>query len=59
MKIGWMRDLCYMCCCLLIALNRYKARDVTNESIVALKKIPLQDVDEGVPSTVWDLLCSL
>jgi len=29
----------------------YKARDVVNESIVALKKIPLIDVDEGVPST--------
>ena len=35
--------------------HRYKARDVTNESIVALKKIPLLDVDEGVPSTVWTL----
>lgn len=29
----------------------YKARDVTNNQIVALKKIRLEAEDEGVPST--------
>jgi serine/threonine protein kinase len=29
----------------------YKARDITDNSIVAMKKIPLIDIDEGVPST--------
>lgn len=29
----------------------YKARDTTNNSIVALKKIRLEAEDEGVPST--------
>lgn len=29
----------------------YKARDVTNDQIVALKKIRLEAEDEGVPST--------
>eukprot|EP00615_Pteridomonas_danica_P014285 CAMPEP_0114409750 /NCGR_PEP_ID=MMETSP0102-20121206/23596_1 /TAXON_ID=38822 ORGANISM="Pteridomonas danica, Strain PT" /NCGR_SAMPLE_ID=MMETSP0102 /ASSEMBLY_ACC=CAM_ASM_000212 /LENGTH=292 /DNA_ID=CAMNT_0001577213 /DNA_START=1 /DNA_END=879 /DNA_ORIENTATION=+ len=29
----------------------YKARDITDHSIVAMKKIPLLDIDEGVPST--------
>ena len=29
----------------------YKARDSTNSKIVALKKIKLENEDEGVPST--------
>ena len=29
----------------------YKARDTTNLEIVALKKIKLENEDEGVPST--------
>ena len=29
----------------------YKARDTTNREIVALKKIKLENDDEGVPST--------
>jgi hypothetical protein len=29
----------------------YKARDVTNDQIVALKKIRLEAEDEGIPST--------
>ena len=29
----------------------YKARDTTNSEIVALKKIKLENEDEGVPST--------
>jgi len=29
----------------------YKARDITNNQIVALKKIRLEAEDEGVPST--------
>ena len=29
----------------------YKARDSTNSEIVALKKIKLENEDEGVPST--------